>query len=131
MYTIKSTANKVSANLAKAIKALSPNLLVALRAAAIKINQLTLDNLAGSHKADPGSYPVPNRTGNLFRHQDWAPAAGSMAMFVFNDARYARAIHEGTDSSSRYGRRPFLDDAVEKSDFLTDIQNSMRGSFSI
>lgn len=75
--------------------------------------------------AKPGSYPVPIQTGNLIRLLDFlypgegksGPAgtftAGPMEVVVFNSAAYARAIHDGTGSSSGFGPRPFLVDGLK------------------
>lgn len=70
-----------------------------------------------------GGYPVPMLSGNLRRLLGWVfPGqtklsnnltfeAGPMEALIFDSAEYAMTIHEGTDSSSEYGPRPFMDDA--------------------
>jgi len=71
--------------------------------------------------ARPGSYPVPVITGNLKRLLDFIDpsqskdrfSAGPLEAIVYDSAEYANVIHEGTGSSTAYGRRPFLDDALE------------------
>lgn len=75
---------------------------------------------------DSGGYPVPVRTGNLKRLLDFLEpgetfsndrgsfTAGKTEVVVFDSARYARVIHEGTGSSAKFGRRPFLHDALQK-----------------
>lgn len=73
-----------------------------------------------------GGYPVPVRTGNLKRLLDFLDpgetfsnekgsfTAGKTEIVVFDSARYARVIHEGLGSSAKFGRRPFLHDALQK-----------------
>ena len=73
-----------------------------------------------------GGYPVPVRTGNLKRLLDFLDpgetfsndrgsyTAGKTEVVVFDSAGYARVIHEGTGSSKKFGKRPFLHDALEK-----------------
>lgn len=76
---------------------------------------------------DAGGYPpIPSRTGNLKRLLDFLDpgetfsndrgsyTAGKTEVVVFDSARYARVIHEGTGSSKKFGKRPFLHDALEK-----------------
>lgn len=72
--------------------------------------------------SDSGGYPVPVRTGNLKRLLDFVNpgqskgsfTAGAMEGIVYNSARYARVIHDGAGSSAKFGRRPFLEDALSK-----------------
>lgn len=71
--------------------------------------------------SDSGSYPVPVRVGNLKRLLDFVDpgqskgsfSAGPTEVVVYNSAEYARTIHEGTGSSAKFGRRPFLEDALK------------------
>lgn len=99
-----------------------------LQRAAIKINAEALKNLSGNHADAPGSFPVPNRTGNLFRSQNWEMSPDRRSAFVFNAAPYAIEIHEGRDTSAKYGRRPFLDDASNKIDMLAEMQMAIQRS---
>jgi len=94
---------------------------------------------AKGSNAPAGGYPVPVRTGTLRRLLDWLEpgetktvgamydwrdkslitssgtfSAGPMEAMVYDSAEYARVIHEGTHTSREYGRRPFLEDALEK-----------------
>ena len=74
----------------------------------------------------PGSYPVTVKTGNLRRLLDFVPpgqtktsgdltwTAGPLQAKVYNSAQYSRVIHEGEGSSKKYGKRPFLTDALDK-----------------
>lgn len=86
------------------------------------------DFLSGA-KGNPGGYPVPIETGHLRRMLDWlAPqktpgwtnkaksktvngstfATGDLEAMVYDSAIYSRAIHDGTDSSAKFGARPFI-----------------------
>lgn len=72
-----------------------------------------------------GGYPVPVRTGNLRRLLDWlkpgesktGPAgtftAGAHEVVIYDSAEYANVIHEGTGSSAKFGRRPYLTGALD------------------
>jgi hypothetical protein len=74
----------------------------------------------------PGSYPVPRLTGNLARLLDFVkPGQVKVARgivfrarqdeaILFNAAQYANVIHQGTGSSARFGKRPFLTDGFRK-----------------
>lgn len=73
-----------------------------------------------------GGYPVPVRTGNLRRLEDFVEpgrsktsngqtfTAGPMEAIAFNSAEYARPIHAGTGSSAKFGPRPYLVDALDQ-----------------
>lgn len=83
-----------------------------------------------------GAYPVPTRTGHLKRLMFFLGAdesktvtysdikdrkqyssefkTGPNEVIVFNAAHYSRVIHEGLGSSAKFGRRPFLHDALQK-----------------
>lgn len=72
-----------------------------------------------------GSYPVPVRTGHLRRSLNWLKpgesksgdvgtfSAGHHEVVIYNSAFYANAIHEGKNSSAKYGPRRYLTDAFE------------------
>lgn len=94
-----------------------------LREAAKAVNRAALDNLRGGEK--PGDYPVPSRTGDLLGSQDFRPAATYAV--VFNTSGHAVAIHEGRGSSQKYGRRPYLDDAVDAVDPLGMMADGIAG----
>lgn len=79
--------------------------------------------------AAPGSYPpVPVVTGHLRRYLNFIKpgesksdngysfSAGPLEAIVYNSARYASVISEGTYSSEKYGPRPFDTDAVKNYD---------------
>lgn len=73
-----------------------------------------------------GGYPVPVRTGHLRRSLDWLRPgaaktgdastfiAGEHEVVIYDSALYANAIHEGKGSSAKFGRRPYLTNALEK-----------------
>ena len=76
---------------------------------------------------DSGRYPVPQRTSNLLRLLNFVyPGysktgkdgltfkAESWEAIIYDSAEYARVIHEGTGSSSKFGPRRFLTDALEQ-----------------
>lgn len=80
-----------------------------------KMNKVTLSS---------GGYPVPVRTGNIKRLLDFVDPgqskssagasfiAGPMEAIVYDSAEYASVIHQGTGSSAKFGKRPFIDDAL-------------------
>lgn len=89
----------------------------ALRLAAIEVDRGQTDNLRGG--SESGDYPVPVRSGDLLQGHFFRVLSGSLAI-VGNKSGHAVAVHEGEGSSAPYGRRPFLDDAVESVD-VTEI----------
>jgi len=72
-----------------------------------------------------GGYPVPVRTGHLRRSLAWLRpgtsktgdsgtfSAGDHEVVIFDSAEYANAIHEGKGSSAKFGRRPYLQNALQ------------------
>jgi hypothetical protein len=69
-----------------------------------------------------GGYPVPVRTGNLKRLLDFIDPGQSMGAFsagplesvLFDSAEYASVVHDATGSSARFGKRPYLTDALTR-----------------
>lgn len=73
-----------------------------------------------------GGYPVPVRTGHLSRSLAWLRpgatktgdagtfTAGEHEVVIYNSAIYADVIHEGRGSSAKFGRRPYLENALQK-----------------
>lgn len=94
-----------------------------LRKATNLIYREQLKNLSGSNKDEPGSYPVPNRTGNLFRSA-FEQVHGSDYAIVGNTAAYAAAIHEGT-KDGRLKPHPYLDDAAKEVDAFGVINSEV------
>lgn len=98
-----------------------------LKRIAIEVHRESTDFLNGP--ASPaGAYPIPVKTGHLKRSLDFLPPgksktvggltfrAGPLESKVYNSAQYSRTIHEGLDSSKKYGERPFLVDGFEEAD---------------
>jgi hypothetical protein len=82
------------------------------------------DYLSGP-KGSPGDYPVPVVTGHLRGRLDFVPPGQSKRSdgltfnakefegVVFNSARYADVIKDGTHSSGKYGPRDYMGDGVD------------------
>jgi len=72
-----------------------------------------------------GAYPVPVRTANLKRLLDFVDpgqskfsngvtfVAGPNEAVLYDSAEYAMTIHQGTGSSEKFGRRPYVEDALK------------------
>lgn len=101
------------------------------------------ENLSGSgakaSKIPAGGYPVPVRTGHLKQALNWLKAgqtkshenigsvtAGPLEAMIYNVAGYAEDIHEGEGSSTKHGRRPFLEDAVKDVDAGEIIEDALK-----
>lgn len=88
---------------------------------AIIAHRAALKNLSGSKSDAAGSYPVPVRTGNLRRSDDYVlPLHSKHGIFaahgqayLVNTAGYAHAIHEGEGTNASHSPRRFEADAVE------------------
>lgn len=127
--------------LSRRLQALVQSLTAALRSglgnAARAVNEAARANLNGSRAATPWTYPVPRRRGNLFRSQQQKVVDAHTA-YVFNDAAYAAAIHNGYVSEwagrgkhrmrMKANGRPFLDDAAESAQPLMVIQREVEGA---
>lgn len=100
---ITTNANKIARKFRRRAQRLSGTIAKLLLQAAVAIDAKQVDNLSGSNTAAPGSWPVPNRTGNLMGSHFWE-VRGSQLAVVGNTAGYAAKIHED---------RPFLDRAVD------------------
>ena len=78
--------------------------------------------------ARPGSYPVPRVTARLYNLLDFVKPgetktanrhtyrAGPLGAIIYDAADYASVISEGKGSSTKYGPRRFLTDALQKYD---------------
>ncbi|HXD37225.1 MAG TPA: hypothetical protein VN624_11255 [Rhodanobacter sp.] len=107
-----------------------------LKMGATAVNDAARANLSGTRADPPWSYPVPRRRGNLFRHQK-IQVVDIHTAYVFNDAEYAAAIHNGYVSEwagrgkhrmrMKGSPRPFLDDAAESAQPLMVIQREVEG----
>lgn len=94
-----------------------------MRRATNRVEREMLRLLGGHLNDPPGSYPVPNRTGNLFRGGFSEVLSPVLGVVGVQGVSYARVIHGGTGTSSKHGPRPFLTDAAEAVDvFGTVIQ---------
>lgn len=81
------------------------------------------EQLAGS--GQPGAYPVPRRTGDLWRGMGIdAPRrmGDGWQAVVFNDAPHATVIHEGLHTSARFGPRRFMTDTIGRVDPAARLQ---------
>ena len=86
------------------------------------------EQLAGS--GQPGAYPVPRRTGDLWRGMGIdAPRrmGDGWQAVVFNDAPHARAVHEGfhaygNPNAPYYGPRRFMTDTIGRVDPAARLQ---------
>jgi hypothetical protein len=123
---VKISLDKVGASLPAALNR-------GLSKVAVGIYREAFDRLSGSGSKESrkrgvkgssaGSYPVPVVTNNLRSRLDWLKpgesksgaagtfTAGDNEVVIFDSAAYADPIHEGTYSSSKFGKRPFLTDA--------------------
>jgi len=127
--------------LSQRLQALVQSLTEALRRglvnAAKAVNDAARANLNGPRAAAPWSYPVPRRSGNLFRRQQ-QKVMDTHTAYVFNDAAYAAGIHNGYVSEwagrgkhrmrMKASGRPFLDDAAESAQPLMVIQREVEGA---
>ena len=113
--TIKSNAGELADEYRKRIQRFAIGVHKGLTVATHKVNRLAISFLGGSNDAAPGSFPIPNRTGNLFRGQ--GAAVSGNAGFVFNTAIYAKKIHKD---------RPWLDKAVEASNVVDVMATETR-----
>lgn len=132
MIRIGGNASSLAGRYRRRAQALHGALVKGLRRAASLVNRKQIENLSGSNSAAPGSYPVPNRTGNLARGANWAvePGLRDPQGYVFNTTEYARAIHTGEMETKQGAKfairpRPFLDDALDK----VDVAGEMAGAF--
>jgi len=118
-----SNAGKLARIYAKRAAGLSHALRTGLRNAAIAVDNKQVSLLSGGDGA--GDYPIPVRTGNLMGGHFFAVRSSSLAV-VGNTTSYAEAIHEGKGSSKVYGRRAFLDDAVEAVNVTEIVRNVVK-----
>lgn len=101
------------------------------------------DDFLRGAKGTPGDYPVPVVTGHLRRSLDWLDpgekksvdgvtfATDELESMLFDSARYASVIHDGTHSSTGHGPRSFADDALEAFDAGENIESIMDEEFQI
>ena len=135
MFGAKSTSKILAKAYRSRAARLSKELTKGLRAGAVAIDRAQVENLSGGE--NPGDYPIPVRTGNL-RSSHFFAQRGDRLFVIGNTAAYARAVHEGLDSSDGlgrgnyvHGRRPFLDDAADSVDVLAIAQKRTRKALAI
>lgn len=114
---IITNATSAANRIAEYLRKMDGAVYAGLKKIAAAAERAQLKNLKGHHSAEPGSYPVPNRTGHLFR-EAFFEMTGATTAVVGNKASYALAVHdaEGGSSSATYGPRPFVTDAVDAVD---------------
>lgn len=112
---IKSNAGELAEKYRKRIQGFSIGVNRGLFKATHKVNRAALTFLGGDKNAPAGSFPIPNRTGNLFRGQ--GAAVNGNAGYVFNTASYAEKIHQD---------RPWLDRAVDTTDVINIMATETR-----
>jgi hypothetical protein len=100
------------------------------------VHREAYDLLSGP-AADTGGYPVPVVTGHLRRNLDWLEpgetksaggqsfSTGEFEAMLYDAARYASVIHDGTHRAAGIGERPFAVDALEAFDKNGRIQATM------
>lgn len=121
MSKITTNADELAKAYQERAAALTPAVARGLLKAAVAVDIAQVENLRGSNADAPGSYPVPARSGHLLGAHFFEVQNEHLAI-VGNSAEYALPIHEGQGSSAKYGRRPFLDDAVDKVDPTAIVQ---------
>lgn len=131
MFKVIDNAATIAKHFRRKVQAMRQAVRKGVRNAAIKINRKQIDFLSGNNNAAPGSYPVPNRTGNLMRSAGWAIEPVAPIAYVFNTAGYAVDIHEGTGGSERYQRRPFIDDAAEQVAVIDVMSQPIREALAV
>ncbi len=90
----------------------------------MKVHGSVMNYLSGA-KGSPGDYPVPIRTNHLRGALAFLPPgqskqaggvsfkAGEFSGVVYNSARYADVIRNGTHSSSKHGPRDYMEDGLK------------------
>jgi hypothetical protein len=86
----------------------------------------------------PGSYPVPVIMGHLRRELGHVEPgrtkvagglvfrAGKLEAVLFDAAEYADVIAQGKGSSAKYGKRPFLTDAVKQVNTAGNLEHELQ-----
>lgn len=122
---LTTNAGKLASRFRRRIGKLDAAIKRGLRNAAIKVDNAQVDLLSGG--SEPGDYPIPVRSGNLLQGHFFKVVSDYLAL-VGNTASYALSVHDGEGSSSEYGPRPFLDDAVERVDVAQDVRKEAIGA---
>lgn len=115
MTSIRTNATQLAREWGRRRREMDAALLKNMTRAAAAVDKAQVKNLSGHKGAAPGTYPVPNRTGNLMKSHFFQVNSNHEA-YVGNTAAYALPVHQG-ESAGRSGGfinpRPFLDDAVQ------------------
>jgi len=97
-----------------------------LKSNALYAHNIASELLSGHQEGKSGEYPVPVRTGNLRRSLNYMTpnttrTFGSSTLkteaneiALVNSALYAHVVHEGEGTQTKYGRRPFMEDALRE-----------------
>lgn len=80
------------------------------------IKELAFGVEAEAKKSFTGFSPVPIRTGTLRR--SITTSIGNLSASIAPHVNYAIFVHEGLGSSRRYGRRPFMEEGLERAQKL-------------
>lgn len=140
---MKTNADELASDMQRRVAAFDAVVQKAVAKAAFAIEEAATKNLSGSGEAEPYSYPVPARSGNLRSSMNVEQPASVMAI-VFNNAAYAWAVHTGdvNELRSHYAgdgedtmvvsRRPreFLDDAVRSTPYADIVINMVSASLT-
>jgi hypothetical protein len=78
----------------------------------------------------PGDYPVPRRTGHLAQ-SEFGKMITDVSAVVGNRANYALIVHDGKYTNQPHGKRPFLQDAVDKVDVQGNITMAVRDALAV
>lgn len=108
---MRTNANALAKKNLGRIRALEAASRLGLTRAVAAVDRRHVVNLSGSNQAEPGSSPVPNRTGQLMGAHGFGLQSATRAV-AFNEAGHALSVHEGRGSNTKHGKRRFLTDAV-------------------
>jgi len=129
--TIRHTAHQINPRMAGRAQAIDGAVQRFLGDLASTVERGAVKNLSGS--GAPGAYPVPRRSGTLWRGMGIdAPrrVGDAWRMVVFNDTPYAMAVHEGfhaygNPNAPYYGPRRFLTDAIADANPVEALQRAL------
>lgn len=120
--SITSTAGALARQFQAYARAWDAAVAKGLRDIAITVERGAVKNTGGPGTAEPGSYPVPVRTGGAGLRGSIQSRFGARESMVIATAEYASAIHNGftpygnPNARKSYIGRPFLQDAVDAID---------------
>lgn len=114
MTGIFSNADDIRRRIEAKIRAMDQAVTRGLRKVASRVSREQIKRLSGA-KRPRGRYPVPSDTGHLLGEY-LLDVSNERFALVGNTATYALTVHEGLGSSRKFGRRPFLEDAINAVD---------------